>query len=375
MQYKRTLARILIVSLLIIISLAGVPFGQLAEIDALAQTSVVNRKLSYELRNFATDSTATRVPVIIRTSINADRRLLSSLTGLGIDVRRSYSRINLLAARVPAKMLKLVAARFDVEYISFDRMTQPAGHLETTTGADQARGYGTVATGPINGSGIAVAVIDSGIDSTHHAFHSATSTTRVIANVDFTGEGRTDDPYGHGTHVAAMAAGNNHMAQGAYTGAAPAANIINVRVLDSQGRGTASNAIAGIDWCIENKIAYNIKVLNLSFGTVAVDSYVSDPLCLAVRRAVEAGLVVCVAAGNLGKDTLGNRVYGAIHSPGIEPSAITVGATNTFGSDSRADDGVASYSSRGPTRGFYTDQSGIRHYDNIIKPDLVAPGN
>src|SRR4029450_14033804 len=71
----------------------------------------------------------------------------------------------------------------------------------------------------------------------------------------------------------------------------------------------------------------------------------------------------------------GDKLYGRIHSPGIEPSAITVGAANTLGTDNRSDDVMASYSSRGPTRGFWTDDSGVKHYDNIIKPDMVAPGN
>jgi subtilisin family serine protease len=85
--------------------------------------------------------------------------------------------------------------------------------------------------------------------------------------------------------------------------------------------------------------------------------------------------VVVAAAGNNGKDSHNNKVYGLIHSPGDEPSVITVGASNTFGTDARGDDGIATFSSRGPTRGFTTDASGVRHYDNIIKPDLVAPGN
>ena len=117
-----------------------------------------------------------------------------------------------------------------------------------------------------------------------------------------------------------------------------------------------SNAIAGIDWCIANKSLYNIRVLNLSLGATAVDSHVNDPLCQAVRRAFAAGLVVCVAAGNMGKDENGQKIFGAIHSPGIEPSALTVGATNTFGTNSRADDAVTSQFPR-PTRGYYTDVS------------------
>ncbi len=86
------------------------------------------------------------------------------------------------------------------------------------------------------------------------------------------------------------------------------------------------------------------------------------------------GVVVVAAAGNDGKDEFGRKQYGSIHAPGNEPSAITVGASNSFGTNGRGDDTIASYSSRGPTRSFWTSY-GVRHYDNLIKPDLVAPGN
>ena len=81
------------------------------------------------------------------------------------------------------------------------------------------------------------------------------------------------------------------------------------------------------------------------------------------------------SAGNNGKDINGAKRYGTINSPGIEPSVITVGATNTYGTDARSDDTIASYSSKGPTRGWETATNGARVYDNMIKPDLVAPGN
>jgi serine protease AprX len=201
------------------------------------------------------------------------------------------------------------------------------------------------------------------------------STSRIAYSKDFTGENRTDDPYGHGTHVASIAAGNGQVSNGSYRGIAPNANLVNLRVLDSQGKGTISALLAAIDWIKSNRTNYNIRVVNMSLGTAAVDSYTVDPLCLAVRGLVDAGVVVVAAAGNEGKDGSGNKFYGQIHSPGIDPSVITVGAANTFGTDARNDDGVATYSSRGPTRSFWTDAYGVRHYDNLIKPDLVAPGN
>ena len=124
-----------------------------------------------------------------------------------------------------------------------------------------------------------------------------------------------------------------------------------------------------------NKDKYNIRVANMSLGAAAIDSYRNDPLCRAARRLVDAGIVVVVAAGNNGKDAAGRKIYGQIHSPGNEPSVITVGAVNTYGTDGRNDDGITSYSSRGPTRSFSTDANSVKHYDNMLKPDLAAPGN
>lgn len=101
-----------------------------------------------------------------------------------------------------------------------------------------------------------------------------------------------------------------------------------------------------------------MKVANLSLGANAIDTYTIYPLCLAVRKLVDAGIVVVAAAGNEGKDGAGNKIYGQVHSPGNESSAITVGAANLYGTDVRSDDAVATYSSRGPTRSYYMDVTG-----------------
>jgi subtilisin family serine protease len=168
--------------------------------------------------------------------------------------------------------------------------------------------------------------------------------------------------------------GSSKVGAGAYRGIAPGVKVVNVKVLDNDGRGTASHVITGLDWVVSNKSTYNIRVINLSLGTIAKDSYTTDPLCLAARRAVNAGLVVVASAGNNGKDLSGKKIYGAINAPGNDPSVITVGAINTYGTDARSDDTVATYSSRGPSRS-YTVVNGVRKYDNLVKPDLVAPGN
>src|SRR5262249_15615984 len=153
------------------------------------------------------------------------------------------------------------------------------------------------------------------------------------------------------------------------------ANLINVKVLGDNGNGQTSWLLQGLDWVLQNKTAYNIRVANLSLGTTAIDSYRNDPVCRKVKELVANGIVVVAAAGNLGVSNTGQKIYGRIHSPASSPYAIAVGASNTYGTLRRSDDTVATYSSRGPTRSFYVNSSGQKVYDNLIKPDLVAPGN
>ena len=127
--------------------------------------------------------------------------------------------------------------------------------------------------------------------------------------------------------------------------------------------GYTSDVIAGIDWAIDNRLLHGIRILNLSLGHPVFESSTSDPLCLAVERAVAAGLVVVASAGNYGQTSTGAPVLGGITSPGNSPFAITVGAIDTAGTLTRSDDRVAPYSSRGPTA-----------IDLAVKPDVVAPG-
>jgi serine protease AprX len=230
---------------------------------------------------------------------------------------------------LPVKKLQRLAASDDVAYISLDRELQPFGHVENETGIWEMRQ--SSGNRNIEGKDVGIAVVDSGIYEDHHSL-------KVEAKLDFTGDGIVDqDPYGHGTHVAAMAAANEHVVHGAYSGAAIASKVVNLRVLDSRGIGLTSNLLRALNWIlapvnpnrpngVKNHEKYKIRVVNLSLGTVAVDSYINDPLCIAVRRLVSAGIVVVVAAGNNGKDSEGNKLYGHIHSPGNEPAAITVGA-------------------------------------------------
>src|SRR5438034_7006291 len=153
---------------------------------------------------------------------------------------------------------------------------------------------------------------------------------------------------GHGTHVAGIIAGQQGRTSDTrkYSGVAPGAYLVNLRVLGDDGSGTASDVIEAIDWAIDHRADYNIGVINLSLGAPVLQPDRDDPLCEAVERAVRAGITVVAAAGNFGKLPDGQAVRGGIVSPGNSPWAITVGALDTHGTPERSDDTVASYSSR-----------------------------
>jgi serine protease AprX len=293
---------------------------------------------------------------------------------LGGRVTATYNNFNMRSIDVPVAGILQLAASLQVSYISLDRPVGLLGHLSATSGADAVSASSGSNAG-LDGTGIGIAVLDSGIYTAHRSFLGKNNNIRVVVSKDFTGEGRTDDPYGHGSHVASIAAGNGRVSNGAYLGIAPNASLINLRVLNAQGTGLTSRLLSALDWVMSNRTTYNIRVVNMSLGSAAIDSSQNDPTCKAVRRLVNAGIVVVAAAGNNGQNSSGQKIYGQIHSPGIEPSALTVGASNSYGTDGRVDDTMTTYSSRGPTRGYSTDSNGVKHYDNLIKPDIVAPGN
>jgi subtilisin family serine protease len=134
-----------------------------------------------------------------------------------------------------------------------------------------------------------------------------------------------EDRYGHGTHVAAVAAGRGGFQSQDTTGIAPHANLWDIRVLDDKSFGQLSDVLAGIDWVLYDAKFKNIRVMNLSLGGDSTESYQTDPLARAVRSAVAQGVVVVVAGGNYGANAAGKEAFGTISSPGHEPSVITVG--------------------------------------------------
>jgi serine protease AprX len=261
--------------------------------------------------------------------------------------------------RVNAGQLDALSRDEDVDHLSGDVKIRPSDVTTQSIGADQLW-EGLEDLPRLTGEGITVAVIDSGIDVKHNALKN-----QVRTWVDFTG-GNGADKYGHGTHVAATIAGEMGRASSTrdYRGVAPQASLINLRVLGDDGTGTVSDVVEALDWVVEHRAQYRIRVVNLSLGAPVLQPYRDDPLCEAVERAVQAGVVVVTAAGNFGRAADGRTILGGTTSPGNSPHAITVGALDTHGTARRSDDTVAAYSSLGPTR-----------YDLILKPDLVAPGS
>lgn len=209
------------------------------------------------------------------------------------------------------------------------------------------------------GRGVGVAVVDSGV------YAHPDLAGRITAAVDFTGATVTNtgavnalgDPGGHGTHVAGLVAGDGSRSGGLYTGVAPCANIVDVRVIDANGNSNTGIILRGLQWVLANKHTYNIKVVNMSFGATQTGSYKTDPLATAAQVLTFAGITTVVSAGNSGPGSE------TITSPATDPFVISVGALDDAETVSLTDDSVATFSSRGRTK-----------FDRLAKPDLLAPG-
>ena len=226
-------------------------------------------------------------------------------------------------------------------------------------GADQVWSGAFAGLRGYTGRGIGVAVIDSGI-AQHRALRG-----RIVASVDFTGGGRRPAS-ATSTATARTSRGSSPARRSGYAGVAPGAHLVS---LQGAGRGrrratpaTSSRRSTG-RW--SNRARYNIRVINLSLGHPVFESYRDDPLCQAVQRAVNAGIVVVAAAGNFGK-TADGRGGGRRHRlAGQQPGGADGRGAATRGARAqRSDDVMATYSSRGPTA-----------IDGLLKPELVAPGN
>jgi serine protease AprX len=215
------------------------------------------------------------------------------------------------------------------------------------------------------GAGVGVAVIDTGIDGGLPDFWDTRGLSRVVAAAVTNPDAKTPgDAYGHGTHVAGIIAGNgsNRTASdplaGNYVGIAPEADLISVKVGDDDGNATILDVIYGLQFVVDHKDAYNIRVVNLSLESTVAQSYRTDPLAAAVESAHFHGILVVAAAGNHGRTP-----EAANFAPGNDPFALTVGAVDDKATADRSDDAYTEWSSVGQTQ------------DGFSKPEIAAPGS
>ena len=303
------------------------------------------------------ESGGTSVSVIVREvnpATSAAERLVAAVGG---SVTQELSIIGGFSAKIPAKSIGLLRSLPD--YVR-DVTISSKVHFEgfygqnsgvasaiypTVVGADKAWRSGWT------GSGVGVAVIDTGINATGDL------AGKVVHSEDWSGEGDGVDHYGHGTFLAGLIAGSGAASGGAVRGVAPDVNLISLKIAGKDGSADITHVMAALQWAVTFKDAYNIKVINLSLGTDSTQDYRIDPLNYAVERAWRAGITVVVSASNRGPNA------GTISKPADDPFVVTVGAIADRTTTKTLDDVVPDFSGAGPTAS-----------NGLAKPDLAAPG-
>src|SRR6185369_6102896 len=274
-----------------------IPMTLNAQAGSKSPAAITHSKFAADLANFPLNADGT-VSVIIKFK-QTPKAHASEMAAQGGRLKFSFDHIHGAAYRIPGRMLVWLQNHPDVAYVSPDRPNKVASDddIPAVEGDVARQQYG------LDGTGIGVAIIDSGVFNHDDLQKSSGLGSRIVYSESFIpGDPSTNDAYGHGTHVAGILAGNGRDSQNGYPvqymGVAPNANIINLRVLDKNGAGSDSQVIAAIQRAIQLKATYNIRVINLSLGRNIYESYTLDPVCQAVEAAWKSGIVVVVAAGN-----------------------------------------------------------------------------
>jgi serine protease AprX len=333
---------------------------------AIAATVPVSRPASVWTATWKADLALVRqaaahpsgtLQVIVREATPASDGAERLVRSLGGSVGRELGLVHAFAATIPGTALEPLAESPAVLRIWGDaRLTS---HIVDTRKYDTwsantvwrgvigANGIGVPGK---NGAGVTVALLDTGVAQVPDLQN------RVIERVDLTQDQDGLDHYGHGTHMAGIIVGDGTSSNGAYTGLAPGANLVSIKVASWDGSTDVSEIIAGLQWAVAHQAQYGIRVLNLSYGTDGTQAYKLDPLDYAVEQVWLSGVVVVVAAGNRGPSS------GTVDKPGDDPFVITVGAANVHDQNAGKPVVEADFSGRGPTQ------------DKFAKPDLLAPG-
>jgi serine protease AprX len=301
---------------------------------------------------------AARLPASARSRLARDPRIAAITANASI---RSQSETTSTSVTAEASVEVVASTEVGEEPVRPDGESPDASRLATayphSVLAPQSWSLAT-------GKGVGVAVIDTGIDGALPDFADSTGSSRVVASVVTNPDAATPmDNYGHGTHVAGIIAGDGARRAaddphaGKYVGVAPRANLVAIKAADDAGRGTILDAIYGLQFAVDHKDEYNIRVANLSLSSTVAQSYRTDPLDAAVEAAYFHGILVVAAAGNRG-----DAEDATSYSPGNDPFALSVGAVDDQGTADRGDDAITDWSSAGVTQ------------DGFAKPDLAAPG-
>jgi serine protease AprX len=320
-----------------------------------------------QLLALAAEQPDATVRVIVQKS-DPGADLAADITQLGGTVINDLHIINALVAKLPASQATQLANSPAVRWISLDGVVESAGRppkdsdqvdlafesifLETI-GATQLWDMG------LDGSGITVAVVDSGItDWADIKTDGEDGHDRILDWVQYSDSVayHPDDYYGHGTHIAGTIGGDGYLSEGMYKGVAPGVNFVTVKVSDDYGMSYMSDVVAGLQWVLDHKDQYNIRIVNLALNSSEPESYHTSPLNAAVEILWFNGIVVVVSAGNNGGD-------GVILPPANDPFVISVGASIDNGTAGTGDDSLAPYSAYGITESGFT------------KPEIVAPGH
>ncbi|HVM07330.1 MAG TPA: S8 family peptidase [Acidimicrobiales bacterium] len=295
--------------------------------------------------------------VIVQAVPGGAARAAEAVEDAGGSVGEALALINGFEAELPAgatvasdAIVSITPNRqVEFENVSYDETTT-ASNFARSSGATSAWAAGNL------GQGVGVAIIDTGIAGMNDF------AGRVVHGPDLSGEGTTIDSFGHGTVMAGIVGGsgadsaNGSTGSSGYTGVAPKAHLVSVKAAGRNGVTDVSTMLQAMHWVSAYKDQYNIRVLNLSWGTTSKQDPAIDPLNYAVQRLWRQGIVVVTAAGNSGPQS------GTITKPGDDPVVITVGAYDDKQNTDPADDNVPGWSSRGPTA------------QGVAKPDVVAPG-
>jgi len=302
------------------------------------------------------DAPGSTLRLIVKETAPASDEAEHLVRGLGGAITNELPIVSGFSALLPAEALPELAGSPAVGLVWGDaeiRMDSGSTNWYDSKSSNQEWRQAirlTSVEGYYTGSGVTVAVLDTGVSQAPDLGD------RVLARVDLTPEQDGFDRYGHGTHMAGIIAGDGSASDGEWKGVAPDANLVSVKVAGADGSTDVSVVIAGLQWVLENKSTYGIRVLNLAFGTDSRQGYRLDPLNYAVEQVWFGGIFVVASAGNRGP------TGGTINKPGDDPFVLTVGAVDIKGTGDRGDDVVAPFSSWGPTP------------DGFIKPDITAPG-